>query len=204
MKKILSVLLVACMVFAMSTTAFAGQVTTTIGDVQITAVQLTDSSMLVTENDVTSLITVDSTNLSTTTTIKDLKTGETDYFIHDYENNTLYSSITGYTGTVETTAVANDSIGWHKISYNELAKYVGAAATAAEVLTFITGKCGLAALATVLGVLALLMEVIETGLELANSSKGVKYEIGYETITKHQAGKIIYVDVKRVVDVATY
>lgn len=99
MKKFLSVLLVACMVFAMSTTAFAGQVTTTIGDVQITAVQLTDSSMLVTENDVTSLITVDSTNLSTTTTIKDLKTGETDYFIHDYENNTLYSSITGYTGT---------------------------------------------------------------------------------------------------------
>lgn len=203
MKKFLSVLLVACMVFAMSTTAFAGQVTTTIGDVQITAVQLTDSSMLVTENDVTSLITVDSTNLSTTTTIKDLKTGETDYFIHDYENNTLYSSITGYTGTVETTATDN-SIGWHKISYNELAKYVGAAATAAEVLTFITGKCGLAALATVLGVLALLMEVIETGLELANSSKGVKYEIGYETITKHQAGKIIYVDVKRVVDVATY
>ena len=204
MKKILSVLLVACMVFAMSTTAFAGQVTTTIGDVQITAVQLTDSSMLVTENDVTSLITVDSTNLSTTTTIKDLKTGETDYFIHDYENNTLYSSITGYTGTVETTAVANDSIGWHKIPYSELALYVGAGAAATDVLAFITSKCGLVALSLVLEVLSKVMSVITAGLLLGGSSKGVKYEVGYVTITKHQAGRVIYVDVKRVVDVATY
>lgn len=202
MKKIICCLLVISMLFAMSTTAFAGEIKVENEKGTLLIVQLTEKSILVSEGDVSSLIKVEETAQKTTVTVKNLETSESNFFVRDYERNTLYSSITDYEGILAASTRSN--IGWHRISYNEASRYLSEAASAADIVGYVTSMAGCQGISTLAQAVSLILNVISYGLSLKDPNTGIKYRVGIVTITKHQAGGVITVDVERVVEVGTY
>lgn len=204
MKKLLSIVLTLTMMLSMSVYVSAsdsGVVSCDINGETVTVQVLGNNALLVTEGSEKSLITVSEKNNVVTTTLKNMSTGEEDVFIRDNNAGTLYSSITGYTGVLSASAT---EAGTYRIPYQDLAPYVDAGATAAQVLSAICSAVGYEAAAQVLTLVENLLTIISNGLTMQSRNKGIEYTLEWRTIHKHQGGHDFYIDVLKIVDLDTY
>lgn len=204
MKKVLSITVTLAMMFSMCVSALAIEANTVFYEVKgedITLQALSSSSLLVTEGDKKSLLTFSENNNKIITTVQDVSSGEKQWFVRDNNTGTVYSSITGYTGVVQTSA---SEPGKYRISYKELLAYVGIAAGVTDIVAGVCAIAGVSAAAPVLGIVGGLMTIITGGLTLADENSGIEYTLDYVTISKWQGGRKYTVDVLKIVDIDTY
>lgn len=229
-RTLVSIAVIFSLLIGSMTTAFAG-VKSEDSDFGVYA--LNENKIIVkdTKNNVTSLIQTETTGYIETITVKNLSTGEEEgYFIRNNKDNTLYSSITGYTGSLSDatstsgTSSKNSTLStispygykhgdlvsvgysYSKISYKTLAAYVGIAAGAAAIVGAIVGLLGIAAAASLATLVNGILTVIQSGIALASSSKGVRLEIETKTFARVDIQGNVYFDIieKQIVGITTY
>ena len=92
-----------------------------------------------------------------------------------------------------------------KISYKKLVAYVGIGAGAATILGGIVGLIGYAAVASVLTIITGCLAVIQSGLALSSSKKGVKVKVEKTTLLHTRIdGSVYYTSSSQIMGLTTY
>ena len=204
MKKLMSIILTLAMMLSMcvlTSAADSNSVSVNFGGEEVTVQAIDTNRLLVTEDGEKSLITFSEKNNIITTTVRNTTNGGEAFFIKDNDAGTLYSSITGYTGIVQTAA---DEPGTYKIPFSELALFVDDMGDAADIIAAICTITGHPTAAGVATIVAGILSLIKKGLNAQSSDSGIEYTLDYVTIHKQQGGHDFYVDVLKIVDIAIY
>lgn len=167
---------------------------------------------------------VKETSDTVTTEIENQNTGETEYFMIDKSDNTLYSSITGKTIDVEEEmqsigevyakasvppATKSLKISYYKI-YNALDKAATATMVAALILSMFTAAVAIPVITTVSQIISSFSSVLSMVVtKLKSTSKtskkhGVLVNSNRVTYKKHQGGKTFYYYKYKIVSLKTY
>ena len=174
--------------------------------------------MVLSENGNITNVTIQEDSHTVTTTLEKAETGREDFFIVDKDNNTLYSSITGKTISLDSVNDTEISLfssapdtGSLKISYKTMYDALGAVSeiitVASLILTIMSSQLPYPPLTTA----ALLVDTFSYALTMImnkipskETKKGgqVKYE--KVTYTKHQAGQVFHTYKYKVTDLGAY
>ena len=220
--KLLSIILSVSLIATLCNTnmVFASSEIMLSDDVALLSLEQTPNlqKMVLSENGNITNVTIQEDSHTVTTTLEKAETGREDFFIVDKDNNTLYSSITGKTISLDSVNDTEISLfssapdtGSLKISYTTMYDALGAVSeiitVASLILTIMSSQLPYPPLTTA----ALLVDTFSYALTMImnkipskETKKGgqVKYE--KVTYTKHQAGQVFHTYKYKVTDLGAY
>ena len=228
-KKIISLFLVVSAVVMVFTTTMAyAEIDTNmvLNDVKVVSISETDGAqeVVISEKGKLHRIALEENQDTVETTITNLETNESDCFIVDKNNGTLYSSITGKTfdiseelnyieekTDVATFAASKDETVAFNFSFKTLEAALDADAKIATIAGLILTMVSAALAYPLLTTVALLVDTFGYALDLVSKALKKNLKIagikGYSTkvtYTKHQAGQVFHTDKYKISRLETY
>lgn len=208
-------LLALTLVLGMGTAAFAETEVVTSHGEKLLLTKLEDDSYLMSNGNETAVMKVEENTAFAKLTIND-KEGE-NYFYIDKKANTVYSSYTGKTISVEKNQMqpmANGDVvasKTYKVSYKQLANLVSDTSNsfsiASAIITLVAAASGVniaTGAAVVVALISGSLTVIAAGIQGASPSHGVKVTVNTEKIQRHQGGNVVTAYRYVIASVGTY